>query len=67
MNILALRDLKGFGPKSEKMLLMVGVTSVDEYVAVDVFELYALLKEGVPGIVLNSLYAIIDAQEGLHR
>jgi len=63
---LKLSDLKGFGPKSEEILPMVGITSVEQFMQFDPFELYALLKKNVPGTGLNSIYAIIGAQEGIH-
>ncbi len=62
---MRLRDLKGLGPKSEKMLAKLGVLSVDEFLVCDPFELYALLKEKMPGVGLNMLYAMLGAQEGV--
>lgn len=63
---MKLRDLKGFGPKSEEILAQVGVNSVEEFMAVDPFELYRQLKLKVKGTGLNSIYAIIGAREDLH-
>jgi len=63
---MKLRDLKGFGPKSEEILAEVDITSVDEFMAADPYALYAELKIKVKGTGLNSIYAIIGAQEGLH-
>ena len=63
---MRLRDLKGFGPKSEEILPKVGISSVEQFMKSDPFKLYALLKEKVPGTGLNSIYAIIGAQEGEH-
>jgi len=63
---MRLRDLKGFGPKSEDILAQVDINSVEEFMAVDPYELYARLKKEVKGTGLNSIYAIIGAQEGLH-
>ncbi|PCJ15827.1 MAG: transcriptional regulator [Gammaproteobacteria bacterium] len=57
-----LRDLNGFGPKSEEILARVGVHSVDEFMAVDPYELYALLLP-MKGIGLNSIYAILGARD----
>ena len=61
-----LRDLKGFGPKSEEILAKVDIHSVSDFMNIDPFELYAQLKENVKGTGLNSIYAIIGAREDLH-
>jgi DNA transformation protein len=61
-----LRDLKGFGPKSEEILAQVGIDSVEQFMQADAFELYAELKEKVKGTGLNSIYAILGAQQDLH-
>jgi len=63
---MRLRDLKGFGPKSEEILAEVNINSVDEFMAIDPFELYKQLKEKVKGTGLNSIYAIIGAKENKH-
>lgn len=61
-----LRDLKGFGPKSEIIFAEVGINSVAEFMAIDPYDLYKKLKEQVKGTGLNSIYAIIGAREGVH-
>lgn len=63
---MRLRDLKGFGPKSEEILSKVNITSVEDFMATDPYDLYKELKMKVKGTGLNSIYAIIGAQEGLH-
>ncbi|OMH39153.1 TfoX/Sxy family DNA transformation protein [Motiliproteus sp. MSK22-1] len=63
---MRLRDLKGFGPKSEEILARVDVNSVEEFMAIDPYELYAKLKKTVKGTGMNSIYAIIGAQENIH-
>ena len=63
---MRLRDLKGFGPKSEEILAKVGIHSVDDFMAAEPFQLYARLKKQVKGTGLNSIYAIIGAQENIH-
>ena len=63
---MRLRDLKGFGPKSEEILAKVEVNSVEEFMATDPYDLYEALKKKVKGTGLNSIYAIIGAQEGIH-
>jgi len=61
-----LRDLKGFGPKSEEVLAQVGIFSVEQFMKEEPFKLYAELKGKVKGTGLNSIYAIIGAQEDLN-
>mgnify|MGYP000235109246 CR=1 FL=1 len=61
-----LRDLKGFGPKSEEILALVNVHTIEDFMAIDPFDLYAKLKEKVKGTGLNSIYAIIGAREDIH-
>ncbi|RKF15689.1 transcriptional regulator [Alginatibacterium sediminis] len=63
---MRLRDLKGFGPKSEDILAQVNINSVEDFMAIDPFELYKQLKENVKGTGLNSIYAIIGARENIH-
>ncbi len=59
-----LRDLNGFGPKSEEILAGIGIHTVDEFMAVDPYKLYLELKPR-KGIGLNSIYAIIGARENV--
>ncbi|WP_163134922.1 TfoX/Sxy family DNA transformation protein [Agarivorans sp. Alg241-V36] len=61
-----LRDLKGFGPRSEEILAEVNIHSVDDFMAIDPYQLYARLKSTVKGTGLNSIYAIIGAREDRH-
>ena len=61
-----LRDLKGFGPKSEEILAKVEINSVEDFMAIDPYQLYKKLKTDVKGTGLNSMYAILGAREGLH-
>ncbi len=42
---MRLRDLKGFGPKSEEILAQVNINSVADFMAADPFELYKQLKQ----------------------
>ena len=42
-----LRDLKGFGPKSEEILASVEIHSIEDFMAIDPFELYATLPATV--------------------
>lgn len=60
-----LRDLKGFGPKSEEILARVGIHSVAEFMAADPYELYAQLKKTEMCVGLNSIYAIIGARDDM--
>ena len=64
--VMRLRDLKGFGPKSEEILAEVNINSVEEFMDIDPFELYKQLKAKVKGTGLNSIYAIIGAREDKH-
>ena len=59
-----LRDLNGFGPKSEEILATVDIHTVEEFFAIDPFDLYKKIKP-MKGIGLNSIYAIIGARENL--
>jgi DNA transformation protein len=59
-----LKDLNGFGPRSEEILAEVGIHSVEEFMAIDPYELYAVLKP-MKGMGLNSIYAILGARENI--
>ena len=59
-----LRDLNGFGPRSEEILAEVEIYSVEEFMAIDPYDLYAKIKP-MKGMGLNSIYAIIGARENL--
>ena len=61
-----LRDLKGFGPKSEGILAAVDIKSVEDFMNIDPYHLYARLKKEVKGTGLNSIYAILGARENRH-
>ena len=52
-----LSDLNGFGPKSEEILATVDIRTVEEFFAIDPFELYKKIKP-MKGIGLNSIYAL---------
>ncbi len=56
-----LRDLNGFGPKSEETFAKIDIHTVEDFMAIDPYELYAQLKP-MKGIGLNSIYAIIGAR-----
>ena len=57
-----IRDLNGFGPRSEEILAEVGIHSVEAFMAIDPYDLYAKIKPK-KGMGLNSIYAIIGARE----
>lgn len=59
-----LKDLNSFGPRSEEILAEVGIHSVEDFMAIDPFELYAKIKP-LKGMGLNSIYAIIGARENI--
>ncbi len=62
---MELRDLKGFGPKSEEILARVDIHSVAEFMETDPYDLYAKLKKTEKRIGLNSIYAIIGARDNM--
>ncbi len=59
-----LRDLNGFGPRSEQILAEVGICSVEDFMSMDPYELYAQILP-MKGMGLNSIYAIIGARENV--
>lgn len=61
-----LRDLKGFGPKSEEIFAKIDITSVEQFMMADPYYLYRQLKQNVKGTGLNSMYAILGARENVH-
>lgn len=61
---IRLGDLQGFGPKSEEILAQVNIFSVEEFMAIDPYELYSRIRH-LKGIGLNSIYAIIGARENI--
>ena len=46
---MKLRDLKGFGPKSEEVLAQVDINSVEEFMASNPYVLYKELKKKIVG------------------
>lgn len=66
MKAKRISDLKGFGPKSEAIFEQIEIYSVEDFFAVDTYEIYARLKANVKGTGLNSIYAIIGAKEDVH-
>jgi DNA transformation protein len=61
---MRLKDLNGFGPRSEEIMAGLGIHTVDEFMAIDPYELYAKLKL-IKGMGLNSIYAILGARENI--
>lgn len=59
-----LRDLNGFGPRSEEILAEVAIYTVEDFMAIDPYDLYAKIKP-MKGMGLNSIYSIIGARENL--
>ncbi len=59
-----IRDLPGLGPASEKMLAEIGITSIEQLFAVDVYDIYASLHAR-GNANLNFLYALIGAKENV--
>jgi len=63
---MSISELKGLGPKSAASLATINIRTVEEFMATDAFQMYALLKAVSPETSLNMLYAMIGAQEGIH-
>ena len=59
-------SLKGLGPKSIKMLNTIGITSYQQFMEKDPYDIYAKLKKEFPDLSMNMLYALIGAQEDIH-
>lgn len=62
---MKIEDLRSFGPKSREMLAEIGITRVEQFMATDPYEVYALLKSNNPSVSLNAMYAIISARENI--
>lgn len=61
-----IRELHGLGAKSEEIIRLVGITTVDQFMSADPFEIYQELKVLGSVISLNLLYAMIGAQEEIN-
>jgi len=62
-----LRDLKGLGPKSEILLIEVGINTEDELRELGAIRAFLRLKKESSTITsLNFLYAMVGALEGEH-
>jgi DNA transformation protein len=59
-----IRDLNGFGPKSEEILGKVGIHCVADFMAWDPYDLYKEIRP-MKGMGLNSIYAILGARENI--
>ncbi len=59
-----LKDLNGFGPRSEEILAEVNIHSLKEFMAIDPYDLYVLIQP-MKGMGLNSIYAILGARENI--
>ena len=67
LSLSKLRDLKGLGPKSEKMLIEVGINTEEELREIGAIRAFIRLKKECsikPS--LNFLYAMVGALEGEH-
>ncbi len=53
----------GFGPKSSRALATVGITTLAQLRMLDPYEVYARLKQELPGTSRNFLYGLIAACE----
>ena len=61
----SIQNLMSLGPKSEQMLAQIGIQTMEEFLAVDPFEVYRLLKAQEINIGLNGMYAMIAAHENI--
>ncbi|MEW6998061.1 TfoX/Sxy family protein [Colwelliaceae bacterium BS250] len=62
-----LRDLKGLGPKSEQLLIEVGIKTEQDLRAIGAIRAFIRLKrKGNTKPSLNFLYALVGALEGEH-
>lgn len=61
---MRLRDLNGFGSRGEEILAEVDIHSVEDFMGIDPYDLYARIKP-MKGLGLNSIYAMIGARENL--
>ncbi|WP_268118678.1 TfoX/Sxy family protein [Methylobacter sp. YRD-M1] len=63
-NEQSIAQLKSLGPKSQKMLVQAGVTSVDQLRALGSIEVYVRAKRSNKGVSLNLLWALESALTG---
>jgi DNA transformation protein len=61
-----LSQLQGLGPKSQAWLLQMGIVSIEQFMALDPYLIFAKLHAEIPNLSLNMLYAIIGAA-GKHQ
>lgn len=65
LHLSKLRDLKGLGPKSEMMLIEIGINSEEELRKLGAIRAFVRLKErSSTKPSLNFLYAMVGALEG---
>jgi len=62
---MKISDLKGLGPKSTIALSSIGISTMDDFMQTDAYEMYARLKKQSPNTSLNMIYALIGAQENI--
>lgn len=61
-----LAQLPGLGPKSQAMLEEIGIHDVDAFFASDPYQLFLQMRNNLPSVSINMLYAMIGAQENRH-
>jgi DNA transformation protein len=67
LHLSKLRDLKGLGPKSEMLLIQVGISTEEELREIGAIRAFIRLKkECSTKPSLNFLYALVGALEGEH-
>ena len=58
--------LLNLGPKSRAWLAELGIHTGAQLRQRDAFQVYAQLKQRVPGVSVNLLYALLGAQDDCH-
>lgn len=65
-NEVSVAKLKGLGPKSAETLARVGISSAQDFLLQDPFDIFARLYALDGKANLNLLYAMIGAQQNCH-
>lgn len=63
---MKISQLKGLGPKSEQALAAIGISSAEQLLKKNAYEVYAQLKAHDSTTGLNMLYALLGAQQNVH-
>lgn len=66
MTATKISQLPDLGTKSELALSQIGISTVEQLLQTDAYDIFARLKQLSPDTSLNMLYAIMGAQENTH-